>query len=164
MTKERDSEEKKRNKRKKETLEKRLERQRKDRNNHRERYKSVRQQIDVEYEILDREREQLRVMIESFEKNDTQKSIDTEHIIIREYRRKALHLEKMTQAMREKRRRGCIDKIEYFDENLYHISHTLSRISLFQSLECIFCGAYRWKEERKGFCCSNGRVDLHNYW
>ena len=36
----------------------------------------------------------------------------------------------------------------------------LSKTSLFECPTCSHCGAYVWKEERKGFCCNSGKINL----
>ncbi len=53
------------------------------------------------------------------------------------------------------------DDTDFFQEELYgDFTHTLSITSLFECPTCVHCNAYVWKEERKGFCCMSGKIDL----
>ena len=55
---------------------------------------------------------------------------------------------------------ACAVDIQEFDETIHDVTHTLSKGSLFDCPKCLSCGAYSWKEEIDGFCCSKGRVKL----
>ncbi|XP_028301369.1 uncharacterized protein LOC114462606 [Gouania willdenowi] len=67
-----------------------------------------------------------------------------------------------TQMVEEQRYRlAWCDDTDFFKEELYgDFTHTLSITSLFECPTCVHCSAYVWKEERKGFCCMSGKIDL----
>ena len=66
------------------------------------------------------------------------------------------------KAVQEQSRLGIIGDCAYFSESDYPeplLKHRLP--SLYDANNvCLHCGALRWKQERAGFCCENGRVQL----
>ncbi len=81
---------------------------------------------------------------------------ETEH-----ERDKRLRTEKANKLEKRKMKR-VVKEIDNFDENdsaLEDIQHELPSLYEADNI-CPYCKAYRWKEERKGFCCEEGKIDL----
>ncbi len=73
-----------------------------------------------------------------------------------------LHQTQTMYALKTGRKLGVIKDVLFFKESdfpqdLCH--HELSSLYTANSV-CPLCHAYRWKEERPGFCCANGKVSL----
>ena len=65
------------------------------------------------------------------------------------------------QARKNNHNPARCDDSNFFQEKLYgKYTHTLSNNSLFECPTCSHCNAYVWKEDRNGFCCMSGKVDL----
>ena len=144
-----------------ETPEDRTERQRVDREA-RQRARSTEAPEDrIERQRVEREARHRTRSVEALEDRTERQRVDREaRGRARSAARAELYSQRLARARGQKRCEACADDIEHFDESLYNVAHTLSKVSLFQCPKCSSCGAYCWKEERKGFCCSNGRVDL----
>ena len=75
--------------------------------------------------------------------------------------RQQLHCARLENALKKKRNLARYDDTDFFNESLHpDYRQRLSNTSLFECPKCKHCGALKWKEERNGFCCNNGKVDL----
>ncbi len=76
--------------------------------------------------------------------------------------REAVLKKKTEAAMMTGEKLGAIKNIDLFNENEYPrelCHHELKSLYDADNI-CPHCSAYRWKEERPGFCCENGKVKL----
>ncbi|CAM4546646.1 unnamed protein product [Leuciscus chuanchicus] len=72
-----------------------------------------------------------------------------------------MRLARLEKARKDKCNLARCDDTDYFQEELHvDYRHMLSKTSLFEYPTCSHCGAYVWKEERKGFCCNSGKINL----
>ena len=71
---------------------------------------------------------------------------------------------RVQEALKAKTRLGCVDDTANFQEREFDetvITHNLQNL-ITASNNCPKCHAYRWKEERPGFCCEKGRIKLND--
>ena len=72
-----------------------------------------------------------------------------------------LHRARLENAHLKKRNLARYDDTDYFNEDLHpNLRQTLSKTSLFDCDQCRHCFALTWEEERAGFCCNQGKVNL----
>ncbi len=70
---------------------------------------------------------------------------------------------KTIHAIQSNKKLGAIKDIDYFVEGDFLLAqrhHELPNLYDARNV-CPHCRAYRWKEERPGFCCMNGKVQLN---
>ncbi len=83
--------------------------------------------------------------------------------LVEQRERQASNRKELGQALKNKKKLGCFQDIDHFDENEYPKNlkeHDIKSLYHEDNKVCRHCGAYRWKDERPGFCCENGRVSL----
>ena len=76
-------------------------------------------------------------------------------------RRRLEHMRRTELSLRSLSKLGVAD-VELFDEKVYPpalIHHALPSLHAAGTV-CIHCKAMRWREERSGFCCGNGKIVL----
>lgn len=72
-----------------------------------------------------------------------------------------MHIAGIEQAQRSNINLARYDNTNFFRYDLHNnYKHTLSKSSIFDCPKCTHCGAFIWKEERKGFCCNSGKIDI----
>lgn len=92
-------------------------------------------------------------------------SEDDHQLRLSDQRARQHHLRAERQPPRERKQHqklGVITDTDYFNEGDFSPSqchHELPTLFISGNV-CQFCNAHRWKEERKGFCCENGKVKL----
>ena len=83
-------------------------------------------------------------------------------ILQQEFRRKE-HIRRMAAANKKKHNLGVVD-VDFFCENDFSPDkcHHQLPILFDESNVCTHCKSYKWKEERPGFCCELGKIQLEN--
>ena len=71
-------------------------------------------------------------------------------------------VKKFQDALQTEKKLGCAKDIDFFQEKEFPEKLKKHKLpSLYEANNvCPHCSAYRWHEERDGFCCENGRVVL----
>ena len=77
-------------------------------------------------------------------------------------RQRIYDVKKFQDALQSKKKLGCAKDIDFFQEKEFPEKlrkHELPSLYDADNV-CPHCSAYRWSEERDGFCCENGRVQI----